>query len=149
MRPNIFEVNYALLCTLLRCKPEEMEFDRVYRFRSSGFMDLVVERLPNCSTTGAPVLSLCHYFEQNGDLCKDPEMTLRAFKPANLPYGMLDALTFEQSIPPIYQEVYPEPMKVRPKLKEQLNSFLRDWLRNLISQGHRLVPPETAETAET
>ena len=50
-------------------------------------MELVVERLPDCETTGAPVV---------------------------------EALTFEQSIPPIYQEVYPEPIKVRPKLKEQL-----------------------------
>ena len=34
MRPHIFEVNYALLCSLLRCKPEELEFERDYRFRS-------------------------------------------------------------------------------------------------------------------
>ncbi len=28
---------------------------------------------------GAIVLSLAHYFEQNGDLCQDPEMTVRVF----------------------------------------------------------------------
>lgn len=60
---------------------------------ASGFMDLDVERLPNCETSGAPAV---------------------------------EALTFEQSISPIYQEVYPEPLKVLPKLKEHLNDFLRE-----------------------
>lgn len=64
-------------------------------------MELVVERLPDCETTGAPVF---------------------------------EALTFEQSIPPIYEEVYPEPMKVRPKLKEQMNDFLRECAAGLQPQ---------------
>lgn len=138
MRRNVYEMNYARLCTLLGQKPSELAFVRAYRFRAQGFMDLVVERLPDCAITGAPVLSLCHYFEQHGDLCKDPDMTVRVFEPrAALANGMLDALTFEQSIPPIYQEVYPEAGKVRPKLKQELNAFLGTWLRNLEKQGHR------------
>jgi uncharacterized protein YqiB (DUF1249 family) len=35
--------------------------------------------------------------------------------------------------------VYPEPGKVVPRLKRELNSFLVVWLRNLTAQGHRLV----------
>ena len=54
------------------------------------------------------VLSLCHYFEMNGDLCQDPEMTVRVFSSA----GMIEALSFQQSLPPIYSVVYPEPGKV-------------------------------------
>ena len=143
MRRNIYEMNYARLCALLGQKPCELAFDHAYRFRAKGYMDLVVERLPDCTVTGAPVLSLCHYFEQNGDLCKDPEMTVRSFEPrAAVTLGMIDALTFEQSIPPIYQEVYPEPLEVRPKLKQQLNDFLATWLCNLAEQGHRAVSTE-------
>ncbi len=41
------------------------------------------------------VLSMAHYFEQNGDLCQDPEMTVRVFA-----HGMVEALTFQQAIPP-------------------------------------------------
>lgn len=143
MRRNVYEMNYARLCDLLGRKASELETEQAFRLRAKGFMDLVVERLPNCTTTGAPVLSLCHYFEQEGDLCKDPEMTVRVFEPrAALSQGMVDALTFEQSIPPIYQEVYPEPGKVRPKLKRELNAFLGTWFRNLEQQGHRPVSRE-------
>ena len=38
----------------------------------STLMPLVVERL--YETNLGPVFSLAHYFEQNGDLCQDPEM---------------------------------------------------------------------------
>ena len=80
------------------------------------------------------VLSLAHYFEQNGDLCQDPEMTVRVTQP-----GMVEALTFQQAIPPIYSVVYPEPGKVAPAIKRDLNSFLSMWLWNLTAQGHRPV----------
>ncbi|MCP4548375.1 MAG: DUF1249 domain-containing protein, partial [bacterium] len=80
-RRNIYEMNYARLEKLLRCPPGEMLSDRCYRFRTRAFMDLVVEVLPRCLHTGATVLSLAHYFEQHGDLCQDPEMTMRVFPP--------------------------------------------------------------------
>ena len=99
-------------------------------------MDLVVEVLPQCPETGAMVLSLAHYFEQNGDLCQDPEMTVRVFASREGRHGMVEALTFQQGIPPINQQVYPEPGKVAPRLKRVLNSFLTFWLRNLEHQGH-------------
>ena len=54
-------------------------------------------------------------------------------------HGRIEALTFQQAIPPIYQEVYPEPGRYRPRLRVQLNDFLSLWLRNLKDQGHRLV----------
>lgn len=53
--------------------------------------------------------------------------------------GIAEALTFQQAIPPIYQEVYPAPGKVAPKLKRELNSFLNTWLRNCLAQGHRFT----------
>ena len=109
MRRNVFEMNYARLCTLLGQKPCELAFDHAYRFRAKGYMDLVVERLPDCTVTGAPVLSLCHYFEQNGDLCKDPEMTVRSFEPrAAITYGMIDVLIWR---PPL-QSARPKPSQL-------------------------------------
>jgi len=135
-RRNVYEMNYARLEKLLGQPPETLEGERAHRFRARGFMDLVVERILPCHLTGKPVLSLVHYYELNGDLCRDPEMTLRIFPPKDGRHGQVEALSFEQSIPPVYQVVYPEKGKVYPRLKRELNDFLRTWLRNLEEQGH-------------
>ncbi|MGQ0524557.1 MAG: DUF1249 domain-containing protein, partial [Betaproteobacteria bacterium] len=97
----------------------------------SGFMDLHFDRLHEHG--GAVVIALAHYFEQNGDLCCDPDMQVRV-DPAR---RIAEALTFQQAIPPVYTEVYPEPGKVNGHARQSLNSFLDGWLRNAIAQGHR------------
>jgi hypothetical protein len=86
------------------------------------------------------VFSLCHYFEENGVLCEDPEMVVRVFPPRGDHPGRLEALVFQQSLPPVYSVVYPEPGMMVPRLKRELNAFLGVWLRNLKAQGHRLIP---------
>jgi len=103
---------------------------------SGGFMDLVVERMPHLDTgvTHHPgkVYSMAHYFEQNGDLCSDPEMTLIVYPELE----SAEALTFQQVIPPLYQEVYPTEGQVNMAYKRELNSFLKTWLNTLRQQGH-------------
>jgi len=150
MSRNSYEINYARLEALMGRQLPHLEFDTVYRLRARGFMDLVVERLPDCQETDGIVLSLCHYFEQNGDLCQDPEMTVRLFPPGLLIFqqlapstdpalGRAEALTFQQASPPIYQQIYPKPGSYYKSLRRDLNSFLGQWLRNLKTQGHRLT----------
>ena len=136
---SLFERNYRRLEDIIGRPLPDLESGVVYRLQADGFMDLVVEVLSPCPVTGAQVLSLGHYFVQHGDLCQDPEMELRAFPPREGHPGLLEALTFTQAIPPIYSRVYPEPGKVVPRLKRELNAFLGVWLRNLKAQGHRLV----------
>ena len=138
-RRNRYELNYARLEALMGQPLGDLRSDRSYRLTARGFMDLVVEVLPECPETGAMVLSLAHYFEQNGDLCQDPEMTVRIRLPKNGSTGTVEAETYQQAIPPIYQEVYPKPGMVAPRLKRELNDFLTHWLRTLKDQGHRLV----------
>ncbi len=99
----------------------------------------MVEGLPLCPETGGAVLSIAHYFSQEGDLCADPEMELRVIAPTDDNPGTVEALSFGQAIPPIYQRVYAKPGFVAPRLKRELNEFLSMWLRNLKEQGHRLV----------
>ena len=89
--PSQYEQNYARLEALMGQPLCDLQSGRSYRLRAPGFMDLVVEVLPQDLETGALVLSLCHYFEQNGDLCQDPEMTVQVFSE-----GMLEALTFSR-----------------------------------------------------
>ena len=97
-------------------------------------MDWVVERLPHLDgVSGNPqglAVSLGHYFGQNGDLCKDPEMVVLIYSSLQ----MAEAFTFEMSLPPIYQQVFPEQGKFHPQLRKELNTFLRQWLNNLIEQ---------------
>lgn len=149
-RRNTYELNHARLEELIGRPLADLTGDRAHRLEAPGFMDLTVEVLPRCPETGAMVLSLVHYFEQNGDLCQDPEMVLRVFAPGSTAFramvpstdarhGRVEAIMYQQAIPPIYQQVYPEPGKYAPRLKRDLNAFLTTWLRNLKAQGHRLV----------
>ena len=66
-------------------------------------------------------------------------MVVRAFPPREGQAGRVEALTFQQANPAVYQVVYPEPGKVVPRLHRELNAFLGTWLRNLKAQGHRLI----------
>ncbi len=83
-------------------------------------------------------------------------MTVRLFGPdaevapeflpsSGLHHGRAEALTFQQAVPPIYQEVYPEPGKYSPRLYKELNDFLGLWLRNLEDQGHEVVEARRAD----
>src|SRR4051794_39035245 len=44
------------------------------------------------------IVSVAHYFEQNGDLCCDPDVTIMRAKDGDY------AMTFQQTIPPIFQQ---------------------------------------------
>lgn len=82
--------------------------------------------------SGICEIALAHNYVQNGDLCCDPDMRVRV----DLKHGMAEALSYQTSIPPVYQEVYAEPGQFNPRLKIQLNRFLHQWLTNCIEQGH-------------
>jgi len=136
---SIYERNFTRLQALMGQPLVDLKEHTVYRLKASGFMDLVLEVLITFPENDTLILSLCHYFEQNGDLCQDPEMEVRVYLPNKERRGMVEALSFQQALPPIYQRVYPEPGKVIPLLRQQLNNFLGLWLRNLKQQGHKLV----------
>ena len=74
---------------------------------------------------------MAHNYIQNGNVMADPDMEIKIHKDLEV----AEALTYQQDSLGIYQEVYPEPGKVNTRLKEELNSFLRTWLRNLEQQG--------------
>ena len=99
---TLHERHYRLLEDLIGQPLHDLQTDTVYRLRADGLMDLVVEVLSQDRTSGAMVLSLAHYFELNGDLCQDPEMEVRVYPPREGQPGLVEALTFEQAIPPIY-----------------------------------------------
>lgn len=131
---TVFEKNYDLMVQL-GIIPEGGDVPLHRASTSDGFMDLVVER--NTLHDGANGqncigFSMAHYFVQCGDLCSDPLMEI-LYHPD---LKMVEAYTFEMSIPPTYQEVYPVPGKVDLKAKSSQNEFLNQWLNNLVMQGH-------------
>jgi hypothetical protein len=82
-----------------------------------------------------PVFSVTHFYEQNGDLMHDPDMTfLRGITGDYFP------LSFQQDNLSIYQEVVAEwtddgrIKSYRPRLSADLTSFANTWMRNIKEQ---------------
>lgn len=126
----IYETIYNKLYKLVPDLDEREEGTAVH-LKSGAFMDLTVEIL--WREPGFTHLSMTHYYEQNGDLVPDPDMEIKIHHDMN----MAEAMTFQDYRS--YQQVYPEPGKVYPKLKRQLNAFLNQWLTNLKHQGHQIA----------
>jgi len=95
----------------------------------SGYMDLSIDKI--YQGDNYTLISLQHYFKQNGDLVPDPDMVVKVYDE-----GSAEAISFQDQFQ--YLEVYPYPNKVIPKYKKELNAFLNTWLNNLIDQGHSL-----------
>lgn len=102
-----------------------MEVTESAHLKSSGFMDLVIEKL------GENHYSLTHYFESNGDLCPDPDMEIRVFPEMKI----AEALSYQDQFG--YRKVYPDLNHVNIRAKKELNTFLDQWLSNLKNQGFR------------
>ena len=77
-------------------------------------------------------IALAHNYIQNGDVMADPDMEIRIYPEARY----AEALTYQLDGLGIFQRVYPEPGKVYPKIKRELNQFLNQWMKNCIDQGH-------------
>jgi uncharacterized protein YqiB (DUF1249 family) len=90
-----------------------------------GMMPLSVDVL--YKTKDGVRMALAHNFIQNGDVMADPDMEIMVYPDRK----MAEAMTYQLDSLGIYQEVYPEPGKVNPKLKKELNEFLSSWLSQL------------------
>lgn len=99
----------------------------------TGYMDLHFDLLN--SGKGGYFAALSHYYKQNGDMIPDPDMVIRI----DVKNQTVEALTYQDVYG--YKEVYDNymnPKTVMPSEKKAQNSFLTNWLRNLIQQGHEI-----------
>ena len=125
---NSAERNYAFLESFA---PAILDGTLDYiRFESVGFEPLYIERiLPDR-------IAMAHTYTQNGDLCMDPEIVFALDEK----HKELLPLSFEQSIPPVYEEIYEEvgiELRGRDRTAERhINEFLTTWFANLGYQGH-------------
>ena len=90
------------------------------------FMQVVVERLT------ADRYSVAHYYEQNGDLCADPEMEFYRFHTgAWAPVAIQQ--TFGRQVA-IELGADGKPAALRPRVLRELCSFTTMWMRNFRAQ---------------
>ena len=84
------------------------------RFEKTGYQPLVIER-------HGEMISVAHYFEQNGDLIADPDVELHY--PSWVPTGITQAFFG-------YRKTY-----VDTRFHKQVSEFLTMWARNIKTQG--------------
>jgi len=82
---NIYNLIYNNLNRLTGDVDDFMNGKGYLKLKSAGFMDLIIEKI-------APdQISITHYYEQNGDLVPDPDVTVRIFPEIK----QAEALTFQ------------------------------------------------------
>lgn len=124
----IYENNYKKLLHLIP-DLETASFE-ARKLKADGFMDLNIDML--YKEEDRTVIALSHYYKHpSGDMIADPDMEIAVYPERK----MVEALSYQDTFG--YRRVYPEPGKVSPSAKKELNSFLGQWLSNLKSQGHR------------
>ena len=108
---------------------------------NSGYMPLIIQSI------GENEIAIAHTYIQNGDIMYDPEMTFR-IDPVE---GTLEPLTYQQDALGLYQQVYPEPGKWIPRLRNDLSAFTDQWLKNIEVQGrarYRAIAVRDGEDVE-
>lgn len=107
------------------------------RIENPPYMRLVIEYI-GTGPYGGPAVSVAHYYEQNGDAMRDPEMTFELAEKDGLTLWI--PLTYQQDNLGMYQVAVErgadgQQVFVRPKLVKDLESFARMWDRNIKDQG--------------
>lgn len=104
-----------------------------YATKQGGIMAVSVECVNEIKS--GKVYSVTHYYEQNGDLMSDPDMTfVKAID------GNYYPLSYQQDNLGIYQEVVAEYdeagniLKYKPRLQADLVIFANQWMRNIKDQ---------------
>ena len=94
---------------------------------STSFMPLHVEVIGRHGKW--PIVSLAHYFEQNGDLVCDPDVTF-------LVADQVHPLSFEQGgvIRQVAVRFEGQAIHLNERLQAQITEFCNQWLRNVAEQ---------------
>jgi Domain of unknown function (DUF6908) len=101
------------------------------RLEVAGFMPLCVECL-GTGPRGLPLVSVTHYFEQNGDLLSDPDTAFEVDGECWLP------VSYQQDSVALYQEAVTltgDGVVIDRRLEQELRAFAAAWDRNLLEQG--------------
>ncbi len=131
-----------IFCKLL----DKMGIQEHTKFTSEGFMPLVMEQVGELINTPwgkGQLYSLAHYYEQNGDLMRDPEMVFIVVD------NRKDAKDYDfiGIYPQLFQQdsldLYEESVNIvnntvttyKPHWQAAHVSFANQWLKNIQQQG--------------
>lgn len=97
-----------------------------------GFMAVHIEHILTISQ--GKIWSVAHYYKQNGDLCRDPDMEF--LQGAD---GQYYPLSFRQDLPPVCQEAakFDSQGQLKsfvPGIQRELVGFANTWLNNIKEQ---------------
>ena len=120
---------YERLYNELQALVVDWDFSYLKFEAGEGFMPLVIEKLTEDDEQ--IVISMTHYFKQNGDLIPDPDMEIRV----KVKDKVAEALSFRDQYS--YRQVYHGKM-INLQTKRELNWFLQCWLKNIKAQGYQL-----------
>ena len=97
-----------------------------------AFMAVHVEHI--LTIDQGKIWSVTHYFKQNGDLCRDPDMEFLQGED-----GQYYPLSFRQDIPPVRSESVEFDLRgqmksYNPSVQKELVGFANSWLKNIKDQ---------------
>jgi hypothetical protein len=108
------------------------------RLEPKGFMRLCIEDIGAGFNEGERLISVAHYYEQNGDAMRDPDMVF-VVNHESYEKGLWMPVSFRQDGLGIFQEAVftneEGKAMIRPRLVKDLKSFARQWSKNLADQG--------------
>ncbi len=95
-----------------------------------GIMAVHVECIGHWDN-GFPLYSIAHYYKQNGDMMRDPDMVF-----ARQPAGKVFPISFDQSAPTIYQESvwFDNGFKMKTRQQKDHATFANIWMKNIKEQ---------------
>ena len=91
------------------------------KLKSDGFEDLVLEAI------GGGEYSIAHYYTQNGDAMRDPEITFTIDKQN----CSIHPTSFLQDDIGLFYET----AQAKPSMVQDLKDFMSQWFTNIVSQG--------------
>src|SRR5581483_11698463 len=100
-------------------------------------MPLVIERIGN-GPRNLPLVSVAHYFTQNGDAMRDPDMTFEVMTDYGEVFWFPIAFRQDGGIPVDQTAIFRDDagrLMQNTKLVKSLGTFMRQWDRNLKAQG--------------
>lgn len=127
---NIYCRNYQKLIQLI---PTLLDIKTAAKLTTPGFMNLNVDILNRHHKK--IVIALSHYYKHpSGDMIADPDMTMAVY----IETESVEVLTYQDCFG--FRTVYSaDGMAFSPSAKKELNSFLSQWLTNLLVQGLTLT----------
>ena len=107
------------------------------KFHTDPFMDVTVENIGKCNL--GPLFSIAHYYEQNGDLMRDPEMCfIKGADGEYYPYYYrIDGLGIERECIRWDEEGNVQGIQTIEQGNQAV--FSGTWMRNIKQQQERVV----------